>query len=230
VNDSNIISKNSLVTTNPANTAHASKEYIVNFSRIMPPSTMSATDNGSHYYTFGFNHTSRTPPSTMAATEDTGILNEAISIITLSIIVVLFFLAIATSFYVLAVMASFYLPMSITSVLNKTFSGERLQPKKTMNGVAEEDCWGNAILILTAVNGVLLTVGSIWSACYAGMFSGMWFLESMWHGLGVGATVTGLLLMVELVVIALCCYIANAGERKQEVVKVRTFVDSATQN
>jgi len=191
---------------------------------------MSATENGLYNDTFGFNHTTRTPPSTMAATEGTSVFNEAISIITLPIIVVLFFLAIATSFYVLAVMASFYLPMSITSVLNKTFSGERLQPKKTVNGVPDEDCWGNAILILTAINGVVMTVGSIWSACYAGMFSEMGFLESMWHGLGVGATVTGLLLMVELVIIALCCYIANAGEKKQEVVKVRTFVDSATQN
>jgi len=191
---------------------------------------MSAIENGSYHYTFGFDHTTRTSPSTMAATEDTSVLNEAISIITLPVIVVLYSIAIATSFYVLAVMASFYLPMSITNVLNKTFAGERLQPKKAVNGVPEEDCWGNAVLILTAINGVVLTVGSIWSACYAGMFSGMWFLESMWHGLGVGATVTGLLLIVERVVIALCCYIANAGERKQEAVKVRTFVDSATQN
>ena len=122
----------SLHPTNPANTVEASKEYIVNFNHIMPPSTMSAPESGSYNYTFGHNNTTRTSPSTMAATEDTSVFNEAISIITLPIIVVLFFLALATSFYVLAVMASFYLPMSITSVLNKTFSGERLQPKNCL--------------------------------------------------------------------------------------------------
>lgn len=166
----------------------------------------------------------------MAAVQDTSIINEAISIVTLPIIVVLYFLAIATSFFVLAVMASFYLPMSITNVLNNIFSGERLQPKKIVNGVANEDCWGNSIILPTALNGIVLTVGSIWSACYVWTLPGFSFLDSMWHGLGVGASVTAFLLAIELVAIALCCFIANAGEKKQEVVKVRTFVDSTTQN
>jgi len=205
-----------------------SKHYNVNFTHIMPPSAMPPVNNRSRNHTSGFNDT--IPPRTTAVTEDTSVVNEAISVFMLPGIIILYFLEIAMSFFVLAVMACFHLPISIRCILDKTLFGEKLQTAKAADAAASEDTWCGTIAGLTCFNSIILTVGSMWSAFYAGLFSNMGFLESMWHGLGVGATVTGLLLMVELVVIALCCYIADAGEKKQESVKVRTFVDSATQS
>jgi len=211
---------------------YAFKYYHVDFIHIMPPSTMSATSSGPHSCSLGWNHT--IPPSRMAELETPSILNGAMGIFVppFSFIGVLisYFLAIATSFYIFALIAGFYLQMPFTSVLERIPSGERLEPSNATNA---EDPWRHVICGLTALSGVVLTVISFWSFCtsWKGVSEGpgLGFLAALWHGLGVGATVVGFLLVVELVLIALCNYIANVGEKEQEGVKMRTVTASSTQ-
>jgi len=64
-----------------------------------------------------------------------------------------------------------------------------------------------AIQALGVINGMFFTAAVLYTAYYAQMH----FLESLWHGLGVGTIVVGFLLILELIVMGLyaCCAICG---------------------
>jgi len=71
---------------------------------------------------------------------------------------------------------------------------------------------------MTIFNGLFVTITMLYAACWAELG----FLGSLWHGLGVGATVAGFLLLIELVAISMGNCWMHVGRGTQEDVKMRT--------
>ena len=76
----------------------------------------------------------------------------------------------------------------------------------------------DACYSLAVINGLFLTVVMLYTAWGAGLG----FLGSLWHGLGVGATVAGFLLTSELVALSIGTCWMRVGNGRQEDVEMRT--------
>lgn len=138
---------------------------------------------GSHDYNFGF---APSTPSITSILEQSSILNESFEII----LSCLSFLGLIV-LYVGAITTTYYAFLGITSILTMTWEDLRSIPSAFMTAARPDKDTLDIYYSLAIINGLFLTVIMLYTAWGAGLS----FLGSLWHGLGVGATVAGFLLM-----------------------------------
>jgi len=149
----------------------------------------------------------------MSILEQSSILNESFGII----LSCLSFLGLVV-LYVGTITTSYYVQLYISSISTMKWSDLRSNPSAVMTTALPDKDTLDIYYSLAVINGIFLTVIMVYTALGAGQG----FLASLWHGLGVGATVAGFLLMSEVVAISIgTCWIRVRSGR-QEDVEMRT--------
>jgi len=120
--------------------------------------------------------------------------------------------------YVGAITTTYYILLCMTGISTMKWSDLRSNPSAVMTTALPEKDVLDVYYSLAGINGIFLTVIMLYTAWGAG--SG--FLGSLWHGLGVGATVAGFLLMSELVALSIGTCWTRVGSGRQEDVEMRT--------